>query len=352
MTLIAITAIDVLARLAQFDTIIDARSQSEYAEDHLPGAVNWPSLNDEQRHLVGTQYKQDSPFDAKKRGAALVAHNIARHIEVGVMDKPKQWQPLVYCWRGGKRSGALALVLSEIGFNVQVLQGGYRAFRRAVVAELEALPRRFDWRVICGATGSGKSRLLQLLALQGAQVLDLEAIANHRGSVLGLGPGERQPSQKRFDTLVWNTLRRFDPQRQVFVESESKKVGDLHLPSALIEQMRAAPCLDLGLPLEARVRLLLDEYRHFVVDTESFCLRLDALRQLRGNQVVETWQNAARAGDTQIVVRELLLEHYDPIYLQSMRRNYAGFASPRDQLKWDGSEAKLIELAQRIAVPS
>ena len=199
VTLVRITAAEAIAELDRFDTVIDARSEGEFAEDRLPGAVNWPSLHDEERALVGTEYKQVAPFDAKKRGAAMVAKNIAAHLERHVLDKPRDWTPLVYCWRGGKRSGALATVLDQIGFRVHVLEGGYRDFRRAVVTAIEAMPATLDWRVVCGPTGSGKSRLLHELAASGAQVLDLESLANHRGSVLGLVPGSTQPAQKAFD---------------------------------------------------------------------------------------------------------------------------------------------------------
>jgi tRNA 2-selenouridine synthase len=337
VTLTSISAADAIADLARFDTIIDARSESEFAEDRLPGAVNWPSLNDAERAAIGTEYKQVSPFAARKRGASLVARNIAGHVERHVMDKAREWLPLVYCWRGGKRSGALATVLDQIGFRVHLLDGGYREFRRAVVAALGELPGRFDWRVVCGPTGSGKSRLLTELTRQGGQVLDLETLANHRGSVLGLVPGSEQPSQKHFDTRVWQALCGLDPTRPVFVESESKKIGELRVPEPLIERMRSSPCLWLELPLEARVRLLIDDYAFFVTDTAAFCARLDALRELRGNEVVNAWQDAARAGRTAEVVRDLLVAHYDPIYLQSMRRNFAGVGEPAARLVWDGS---------------
>ncbi|MDQ6681149.1 MAG: tRNA 2-selenouridine(34) synthase MnmH [Pseudomonadota bacterium] len=349
MPLVTISAADAIARLDGFDSIVDARSESEFAEDRLPGAVNWPALTDAERAQVGTQYKQESAFDAKKRGAALVARNIAAHIEREVMAKPKGWSPLVYCWRGGKRSGALALVLGEIGFRVQLLEGGYREYRRAVLAALQTLPARFDWRVICGPTGSGKSRLLPALQAEGAQVLDLEALANHRGSVLGLVPGSAQPSQKQFDTRLWDALRKLDTARPVFVESESKKIGDLRVPESLIQRMRASSCIWLELGLDERVALLLDEYDFFVRDTEAFCARLDALRELRGNAVVDRWQQAARDGRTAQVVRELLVEHYDPIYLQSMRRNFAGVATPAISLRWNG-ESKGLKAAAAKAL--
>jgi tRNA 2-selenouridine synthase len=349
MALQSISAADAIAQLDRFDTIIDARSESEYAEDRLPGAVNWPSLTDDERRIVGTEYKQVSPFDAKKRGAAWVARNIARHVEREVMDKPRDWKPLVYCWRGGKRSGSLALVLDQIGFRVQVLEGGYREFRRAVAAELEHLPLRLDYRVVCGRTGSGKSRLLQALAQSGAQVLDLEALANHRGSVLGLVPGHPQPGQKQFETRVWDAVRRFDATRPVWVESESRKIGELRVPEALIERMRASPCLHVELPLEARVRLLMEDYDFFVKDVPAFCARLDALRALRGNEVVDGWQAAARSGRIEDVVRDLLVRHYDPVYLQSMQRNFAGFGKAERAELPEGSQAVLANLAGRLA---
>lgn len=350
MPLVTISAADALARLAEFDAVIDARSPSEYAEDRLPGAINWPSLDDAERALVGTEYKLVSPFAARKRGAALVARNIAAHIEREAMDKPKNWTPLVYCWRGGQRSGSLATVLSAIGFRVHLLDGGYREYRRAVIAALEDMPQRFDFRVVCGTTGSGKSRLLQRLADIGVQVLDLEALANHRGSVLGLVPGSPQPGQKQFESRVWDALRRLDPARTVIVESESRKIGDLRVPERLIERMRAAPCLRLDLPLDARVQLLMEDYDFFVRDTETFCQRLDALRVLRGHEVVNGWQEAARAGRTREVVRDLLVSHYDPVYLQSMKRNFAGFSRPVQVLEWDGSAASLDGAARRIAL--
>ncbi len=336
MSIEGISAEETLAKLAQFSSVIDARSEGEFALDHLPGAVNWPSLHDDERQLVGTEYKQISAFDAKKRGAALVAKNIAAHLEREVIDKPRDWQPLIYCWRGGKRSGALALILDQIGFKVTLVEGGYKAFRAALVADLPALAARFDFRVICGTTGSGKTRLLQALAGAGAQTLDLEALAQHRSSVLGLLPGVAQPSQKTFDTRIWTALRGFDVSRPVYIESESKKVGNVAIPEGLVAGMRASPCLQLDLPDDERVQLLMEDYDFFVRDIEFFCERLSALTEARGKETVQSWQTRARAGELAQVVRELLVEHYDPVYLQSMRRNFTQYASavvvaPRDR---------------------
>lgn len=318
---------EAVASLEAFDAIIDVRSPSEYALDHVPGAINCPVLDDQERVRVGTLHKLDSAFAAKRLGAALVARNIARHLEQRFADKPRHWRPLIYCWRGGQRSGAMVHVLGAVGWPVRQLEGGYRAFRRHVVAELEELPRRFALRIVCGPTGSGKSRLLRHLARCKAQVLDLEELAQHRGSVLGALPQAPQPSQKRFETELWRSLRTFDPGRIVFVESESRKVGQLRLPDALIEHMRAAECVRLQLPIDARVRLLRDEYAHFEADGAGLMRQLDCLLALHGRERVDAWKQLARERRWDDMVRRLLEEHYDPAYHRSINRNFQRAAS-------------------------
>jgi tRNA 2-selenouridine synthase len=348
MSVRPIPAAEAIGRLADFDAVIDARSESEYAEDRLPGAINWPSLDDAQRHEVGTLYKQVNPFEARKRGASLVAANISRHIAREVMDKPKGWKPLVYCWRGGQRSGSLSLVLGQIGFTVHIVEGGYKAFRAAVLAELPALAQKLSYRVVCGPTGSGKTRLLQALEAAGAQVLDLEDLASHRSSVLGLIPGQPQPTQKRFDTLVWQKLRSFDPARPVYVESESRKVGNLAVPEPLIAAMRASACLRLDLPDDQRVRLLMEDYAFFSEDRDLFCKRLDALVQLRGREQVQAWQAQVQAGEIEPVVRELLVKHYDPGYATSTARNFKSFADARAIAPLDRTPEAMAALAREL----
>ena len=349
MTVQSISAADAIARLADFDTVIDARTEDEFADDRMPRAENWPSLHNEERVEIGTMYKQVSPFEAKKRGAGLVAANIARHIEAHVQDKPRGWKPLAYCWRGGKRSGALAIVLDQIGFRVHVVEGGYKAFRLEVLAQIPALAQQLDFRVVCGPTGSGKTRLLHALRDAGAQVLDLEDLANHRSSVLGTIPGVEQPSQKAFDTLVWNALRSFDAARPVFVESESRKVGNVAVAEALIARMRASECIALELPDDERVRLLMEDYDFFVHDRDLFCDRLGALTQLRGKAVVADWQAKVGAGEFEDVVRELLLKHYDPGYAASIRRNFTHYGAARTLTLPDRSAPSMARAAAQLA---
>ena len=318
-------ALELIQTPGALSALIDARSPTEFEHDRLPGAANWPSLTDEERTQVGTAYKQVSAFEARKRGAAMVARNIARHLDREMPGLGRDWKPLVYCWRGGQRSGALALVLSQIGFEVRVLQGGYRAFRQHVVSALEQASQGLRFEVLCGKTGSGKSRLLQALERAGAQVLDLEALACHRGSVLGALPGTPQPSQKRFETLLWQALSTLDRKRPVFVESESRLVGQLRLPPSLLDHIRRSPCWRIEMPMGARVALLKEDYVHLSMDPVRLSERLMSLRELRGASVVSQWCEWAHQGQIDALVMQLLQLHYDPIYIRSMSKNFPGF---------------------------
>jgi tRNA 2-selenouridine synthase len=347
-TLLA-SATTAASDLAAFDAVIDVRSPAEYAEDHLPGALNWPVLDDDERRIVGTLYVQVSAHEARKVGAAMVARNIAQRLEHEVRAKPRTWRPLVYCWRGGQRSGSLAWFLGQIGFRTQQLEGGYKAFRAVVRHDLEQLPQRLQLQVLAGRTGSGKTRLLQALQLEGAQVLDLEALACHRGSVLGGMPDRPQPSQKRFDTLLWQALRSFDPARPVFVESESAKVGRLRVPEALIQHLRErGNCTLVQMPDGARVQLLLEEYGFFTAQPEAFCRLLDGLVEVRGRQAVQGWQAMAREGRWAEVFSDLMLRHYDPLYTRSLRQQLKGLDDGKTVVLADGSEPTMREAARRL----
>jgi tRNA 2-selenouridine synthase len=315
-----------LAQLREFDEVVDVRTPSEFAEDHIPGAVNRPVLSDEERMRVGTLYKQVSAFSGRKLGAALVARNIATHVEASFMDKAKSWRPLIYCWRGGKRSEAMVHILREIGWDAQRLEGGYKAYRRAVLAELPQLARRQRLCVVCGLTGSGKSRLLETLDRLGAQVLDLEKLAAHRGSVLGHLPHELQPTQKMFESGVWSRLRSFDTNRTVFVESESKRIGALQVPDELLVSMWDSECVWVETDTTARVALLKEQYEHFLRDPEALARQLDCLIQRHGRAAIERWKESSRRGAWDELVRELLEQHYDPAYKRSIASHYRRLA--------------------------
>jgi tRNA 2-selenouridine synthase len=343
-----IAADEAIKSLSSFDAIIDVRSPAEYAEDHLPGALNWPVLDNDERHRVGLLYKS-SPFEARKIGAALVARNIARHLDAHAEPLERGWRPLVYCWRGGQRSGAMTWFLGQIGFKSRQLQGGYKAYRALVREALQSQPAAFDFHVLCGRTGSGKTRLLQTLATQGAQVLDLEDLAAHRGSILGALPDQAQPSQKGFDTQLWQRLNGLDASRPVFVESESRKIGQVRMPESLYEAMRASQHIYwLEMPEPARVELLLQDYAHFSQTPELFCAKLDALISMRGRERVQRWQAQARAGDWAAVFGELMLEHYDPGYERSLAGHYPQLERARRIALADGSGSSLTDLAHQL----
>ncbi|MEO8536269.1 MAG: tRNA 2-selenouridine(34) synthase MnmH [Betaproteobacteria bacterium] len=335
---------------AGYDERIDVRSPSEFAEDRIPGAINLPVLDDAERASVGTIYVQQSAFDARKVGAGIVSRNISAICETHVKDKPRDWAPLVYCWRGGQRSRALVHVLNEIGFRAVQLDGGYRAYRRHVVLMLGHLPQQFRFRVICGLTGSGKSRLIEALAAAGGQVLDLEALARHRGSLLGDLPDEQQPSQKLFDSALFAALSRFDPSRPVFVESESQRIGRLQLPESLLEVMRGSTCIRLEAPLTARVALLEAEYAHLVADRDELSRRLAPLLKLHGKSTVDRWASLASSGATAQLATDLLASHYDPLYRRAIPRNFPRYRTATVLEVEDTSHATFRRVASQLLV--
>lgn len=309
-----------LSQLDAFDSILDARTPAEYLLDHIPNAINTPTLNDEERILIGTTYKQVSAFEAKKRGGAMAARNIAMHIEALFMDKPKNWKPLVYCWRGGNRSGSMVTILRAIGWQAQQLEGGHKAYRKLVVESLESLPTQYDFKVIGGSTGSGKSALLTELSKQGAQVLDLETLAQHRGSVLGRFADTAQPTQKWFDSQLADTLRRFDVSKPVFVEAESKKIGQIALPESLMTAIRSAPLWEVQAPIASRVEYLLQDYAEYVAHPERLKQQLSYLLPVFGHDKLNSWYERIDTGNFADITEALLLEHYDPLYQRALDR--------------------------------
>jgi len=336
-----VSAQEVLRSVSVFDTIIDTRTLPEFEEDHIPGAINLPVLNTAERVEIGTLYKEDA-FRAKRRGAALVARNIAHHLIDTLADKPRDWLPLVYCWRGGNRSGAMATIFSKIGWRVSLLEGGYRAYRREVIGAIRACVAALRFVTVCGVTGSGKTRFLSALARQGHQVLDLEALAQHKGSLLGFDPASPQPSQKYFESLVLRALQGYAPDRPVYVESESRKIGQVQVPEALILAMRASPCVSLELPLAERVALLCEEYQHFFQTPEALKEQIQKLVALHGHSVCAAWCALVDQQQWRSLVECLLVQHYDPSYHRSLHKNYPG-ATQGQTLQLSGHEPEDYE---------
>ncbi len=343
-----IVKIERIEEYGQFDEVIDVRTPAEFEEDHIPGSINCPVLDNEQRIEVGTLYKQHSPFEAKKIGAAYVAENIAHHLRHTFHDRPKDWKPLIVCWRGGQRSGSMTLIFRRVGWDAQQLQGGYKDYRQLVIESLSELPRRMSFRVVCGATGSGKSRVLQELAGKGEQILDLEELACHKGSVLGILPGTDQPSQKMFETRLLSALRQLDPARLIYVEAESRRIGKIHVPDALLETMREGACINIEAAFDARVDFLLRDYDYFPNDPEWLRSRLDSLRKLQSRETIERWLDHVDRAQWRALVGELLELHYDPLYRRSQNSNFSGLISPMTFQCDDLTPSGIAKLAGEI----
>lgn len=308
-----------------YSEIIDVRSPSEFAQDRIVGAINLPVLDDAQRSEVGTIYKQSSPFSARKIGAALVANNISQHLTAHFASKDKDYHPLVYCWRGGQRSHSMATILAQIGWRVTLLEGGYKTYRTYVRQQLEQLPTKFTYKVLCGLTGSGKTYILRQLQQRGVQVLDLEALANHRGSLLGEEwhtTPTPQPSQKYFESLLLQQLQKFTPSKVVWVESESNKIGQVYLPPSLWQQIKQANCVEIQLSLLSRVQFLLQEYPYLKTHPDFLKAKLDKLKSRHGKQKLSYWYQLIDNEQWEDFVKDLLLCHYDPTYSQSMERDF------------------------------
>jgi tRNA 2-selenouridine synthase len=311
-----------LSQLEEFDEIIDVRTPAEFADDHIPGAINCPVLSNQERVTVGTLYKQVSPFEARKLGAALVAKNIAGHLQTSFGKHPKSWRPLIYCWRGGQRSGAMSIILKQVGWDAHKLEGGYKTYRYEVLNQLAILPEKLKFRVICGQTGSGKSRLLQALAASGHQVLDLEMLAAHRGSVLGKWPEHTQPSQRLFDSQLLLALKHLDPELPIYVEAESNKIGRIALPGSLVSVMHHSECVLLETGIDVRVAGLLTDYRHLIDNPTLLISQLQVLHRFHGEKKVEQWITLIKRGEFDNLVTELLTLHYDPSYLRATVKHF------------------------------
>ena len=332
-----------------FDTLIDARSPAEFALDHIPGAINCPALDDDERRIVGTLYKQRGAFEARRIGGAMVAANLARHLRESFAERPPGWRPLVYCWRGGMRSGSMVSWLRLVGWDAQQLAGGYKRWRRHVIDLIDTLAPRLPLVVVCGATGSAKTRVLQALAAQGQQVLDLEALAAHKGSLLGALPGQPQPAQTAFETAIAHVLEGVDLARTLYVEGESRRIGRLDVPPPLIGHMRASPVVEIVADASVRQAYLLRDYSYLGDQPEWLAEQLGRLFELHGHATVARWQAWARDGALAPLFAELTQLHYDPAYARSQASHFALWPARRMLHTDDLSDAGIAALARRLA---
>lgn len=310
----------------EYALVIDARSEREYAEDHVPGAVNLPVVDSDEYAEVGTTHKTDK-HRAYQIGVSYALKNMSRAIDSLIGKYPKDARMLVYCFRGGKRSKLWFDSLATIGYKVDKLPGGWKAYRAWVREQIQEVPRRFRYNVLCGPTGCGKTRLLQALETVGAQVLELEGLAQHHGSLIGDLPGIPQPTQKWFDSVLLNKLQQFDPTQPIWVESESKKIGAIQLPDALLETFRAGKLFVLEAPMTERVKLWREDYSHFEADPEALLERLRYLRPLIGGEEFALWERLGAERRMPELFQRLMEAHYDPAYARSIGRNFPNYAN-------------------------
>lgn len=331
--------------LGTFTEIIDVRSPSEFEEDHIPGAINLPVLSDDERIEVGTIYK-DKPFEARRLGASLISANAARHLQTHFADIDKTYSPLVYCWRGGMRSNALAQILRSVGWRARLLQGGYKAFRKFVTGETERILThpQMQFTILAGQTGVAKTRLLHTLEDKGAQILDLEALAQHKGSVLGLEPGSSQPSQKNFETRLWHALSQLDHHKPVFVEAESNRIGSLHCPAALWRKLGQGEVMEIRMPVSQRAAFLLQDYPYFCNDPKHLKSLLKRLIKLRGHEQINMWHELIDSGQWQDFVESVLRDHYDLVY-RSAGDEKSNYQAPSHTHELAGFSAKDLNTA-------
>lgn len=303
-----------------FDEIIDVRSPAEFADDHMPGSINFPVLNDEERAEVGRVYHQVGAFEAKKFGAAIISQNIARHIREHYAGYEKSYRPLLYCWRGGLRSTSLATVMAQIGWKTTILKGGYKTYRHHVLAEWQTVPSRYTFQIIAGATGTGKSKYLRQLASEGHQILDLERLARHRGSLLGF-EGD-QPPQRLFESELLEALARLDSTRPVWVEAESRRIGNRFLPAPFWRRLHESDGIIIRMPLAARVAHLIADYPHMIRQPEILAGQLVKLASRRGDTLIAEWKQLITSGNWPALVESLLVHHYDVGYERSLRKHF------------------------------
>ena len=306
-----------------YDLIVDARTPLEFERDHIPGATNLPVVDNDQYAIVGTLHRSNASM-AMRDGIAMAMHNIAR--EMARPDSPTRLpmraKVLVYCARGGKRSKLWLDAFTSLNYGADRLVGGWKAYRQNVRDNLEGATQRLSYVVLVGKTGVGKTRLLDALRARGEQVLDLEALAQHRGSLMGRIPGVAQPPQKMFDSKLYDELRRFDSQRLVWIEAEGKKIGNLQIPDALVALVRTSHFVYVDAPMQVREQVWTEDFGYFNEHLDELIEMLRPLVPLVGKKIFAEWEAYATNGEGILLFRAIMIDHYDVCYDRSHATHY------------------------------
>jgi tRNA 2-selenouridine synthase len=329
-------------KCSKFDTIIDVRSPSEFEEDHIVGAINCPVLSDLEREKVGTIYKKESTFKAKIIGSSLTARNIARHIEERFSEYKGSWQPLIYCWRGGQRSKAFAIILSEVGWRTSQLEGGYKEYRNHVLEFIDTIGSKLKLILISGKTGSAKTKILQSIAQQGGQILDLEGLANHKGSLLGKIPNLKQPSQKFFESKLYYQLKQLDLKKEIFVEAESSKIGNIHIPKTIWAKMIISPRIEIKADVQLRSSFLVKDYEYMCENPELINPIIFGLRNRLNKKLIDSWKELIEQKKWTKLTTSFLENHYDPSYSSNTIKNDRKVIKEIEAMSFNSSEITKI----------
>ena len=330
-------------QLARDRTILDVRSPGEYTQGHIPGALSFPLFSDAERAEVGTLYKQQGPEAALELGLRFVGPKMADFVHQAKQLSPDK-QLGVHCWRGGQRSRSMAWLLRLSGLEVGTLQGGYKAYRHQVLSDFEQL-RFADLRVVGGRTGSGKTKILRALREQGQQVLDLEALAHHKGSAFGNIGEEPQPTAEQFENNLHKAIAQLDGARPVWTENESRNIGRVFIPEGLWQAMKAAPLYNVSIPHALRLHNLVQDYAQ--TDPTELIAAFQKIERRLGGQHLKAALEALQVNDFHTAA-DVALAYYDKTYQYCLDNN----SSPRIvYLDFDHADAEQIavELVAVIA---
>ncbi len=321
--------------------LLDVRTPAEYAHGHIPGALNLPLFSDEERAVVGTLYKQVSKEKAFLKGLDFAGAKMSWYVTEAMKLAPEK-KVLVHCWRGGMRSGSLATLLRFAGFEVETLPGGYKAYRNFILENFAE--RKASFVVLGGKTGSGKTEILAHLRNMGEQVIDLEALAHHKGSTFGALGEAPQPQVEQFENNLFEVFSKIDTQRRTWVENESRSIGRVYIPQGFWDQIKSSRLIHVEMPFENRVGRLAKDYAHFPKEEIENALR--KIQKRMGGQHVKAALEAFQNGDI-AAATAIALQYYDKSYAHATSKGnfIEKIELPVESIDCQAIAQKLIELA-------